>query len=165
MRPGPQWPIAEDEYVNLYKSFNPVQYDPDAWVELAKAAGQRYIVFLTKHHDGFCMFDSAFTDYKITSTPYEKDVIGHAGATPAQGTNMPLGFYYSPPDMHHPGYRDTSKPASDNWHGEPRAPEWPLYLEYMDSDPRVADRYGPVAVVWFDGLIIRRSTTGDDLCG
>jgi alpha-L-fucosidase len=66
--------ISEAEYRALPQRFDPLQFDPKAWVRLAKAAGQRYMVFTSKHHDGFCMFDSAFTDYKITKTPYGKDI-------------------------------------------------------------------------------------------
>ncbi len=66
---------------------------------------------------------------------------------------MPLGFYYSPPDTHHPAFRDTSKPASTNWHGEPTRPEWQLYLQYMQLQlTELLTRYGPVALIWFDGL-------------
>ena len=147
-----QWGITQDEYVNLYKRFNPVQYDPNAWVELARAAGQRYLVFTTKHHDGFCMFNSSYTDYKITNTPYQKDVVALL-AEACHQQNMPLGFYYSPPDMHHPGYRDTTKLARENWHGQPARAEWPLYLHYMELQLReLLCRYGPAVVVWFDGL-------------
>ena len=59
------------------------------------------MVFTTKHHDGFCMFDSAYTDYKITNTPYGKDIVAQL-AKACGDDGMPLGFYYSPPDMHHP---------------------------------------------------------------
>ena len=152
MEPEPRWGITQDEYVNLYKRFNPVKYDPDAWIELAKAAGQRYMVFTTKHHDGFSMFDSNYTDYKISNTPYKKDVVRML-ADACHKQNMPLGFYYSPPDMHHPDFRDTSKLASENWHGQPERPEWPLYLHYMELQVReLLCRYGPVVVIWFDGL-------------
>jgi alpha-L-fucosidase len=152
MVPDPKWGISEAEYVNLYKRFNPVRYDPDAWVELARAAGQRYMIFTSKHHDGFCMFDSSFTDYKITRTPYAKDVAKMLADACAR-RDMPLGFYYSPPDMHHPAYRDTRLPASRNWRGEPARAEWPLYLDYMALQVReLLCRYGPVRVVWFDGL-------------
>jgi len=66
---------------------------------------------------------------------------------------MPLGFYYSPPDMHHPAFRDTSKLANENWNGEPERPEWPLYLDYMQLQlTELLTRYGPVALIWFDGL-------------
>src|SRR6185437_13536003 len=75
MRPSAQFPITQAEYTALPARFNPVHFDPYAWVALAKAAGQRYIVFTTKHHDGFCMFDSSYTDCKITKTPYGKDIV------------------------------------------------------------------------------------------
>ncbi len=144
--------ITEAEYRALPQRFNPVRYDPRAWVRLAKAAGQRYMVITSKHHDGFCMFDSLYTRYKITRTPYGKDVLAML-AEAAREEQMPLGFYYSPPDMDHPGFRDTSKPVSENWNGEPWRPEWPLYLEYMDLQLReLLTRYGDVFVIWFDGL-------------
>ena len=152
MRPEARWNITEPEYVSLFKRFNPTEYDPRAWVELAKQAGQRYMVFTTKHHDGFCMFDSALTEYKITNTPYGKDVTAML-AKAAHSAGMPLGFYYSPPDMHHPGYRDTSKPVKDTWHGDPSRPEWATYLNYMEGQLReLLTKYGPVALIWFDGL-------------
>jgi alpha-L-fucosidase len=152
MEPEAQWNITETEYVSLFKRFNPTQYDPKAWVELAKQAGQRYMVITTKHHDGFCMFDSALTDYKITRTPYGKDVIAMLSQAAQEG-GMPLGFYYSPPDMHHPGYRDTSKLVKDTWHGDPTRPEWASYLDYMEGQLReLLTKYGPVVLIWFDGL-------------
>ena len=151
MEPG-HWNITEPDYVALYKRFNPVQYDPAAWVELARQAGQRYMVITTKHHDGFCMFDSELTDYKITDTPYGKDVIAML-AKAAHEAGMPLGFYYSPPDMHHPGYRDTTRLVMDSWHGDPSRAEWATYLDYMEGQLReLLTKYGPVALVWFDGL-------------
>ena len=151
MRPKPGG-ITQTEYLELYKRFSPAQFDPAAFVDLARSAGQEYMVFTTKHHDGFCMFDSAYTDYKITNTPYGKDIVAQLSAA-CQKDGMPLGLYYSPPDMHHPGFRDTSKPASENWHGEPQRPEWPLYLDYMQLQlTELLTRYGPVAVIWFDGL-------------
>ncbi|MBL8223314.1 MAG: alpha-L-fucosidase, partial [Bryobacterales bacterium] len=107
MQPG-KWGISEADYRALPGRFNPVQFDARAWVRLAKAAGQRYMVFTSKHHDGFCMFDSQYTNYKITKTPYGKDIVAQL-AEAAKAEGMPLGFYYSPPDMDHPGFRDTSK--------------------------------------------------------
>lgn len=151
MRPKPGG-ISEKEYTELWKNFNPVKFDPHAFVDLARSAGQRYMVFTTKHHDGFCMFDSSYTNYKITNTPYGKDVVAQL-AKACDEREMPLGFYYSPPDMHHPGFRDTSKLARDNWEGDPTRPEWPLYLDFMELQlTELLTRYGPVALIWFDGL-------------
>lgn len=159
MRPG-AWGISEADYRALPQRFNPVEFDAASWVRLAKRAGQRYMVFTTKHHDGFCMFDSDYTGYKITNTPYGKDVVAQLAAA-AKAEAMPLGFYYSPPDMNHPGFRDTSRLSSTNWQGEPARPEWPLYLDYMDLQLReLLGRYGDVFLVWFDGLGNQRKYAG-----
>ncbi len=151
MRPEPGG-ISQDEYVNLYKRFNPTQFDPAAWVRLAQEAGQRYMVFTTKHHDGFCMFDSSLTDYKVTNTPYGKDVTAML-AKAAHEAGMPIGFYYSPPDMHNTNFRDTTKLVKDSWHGDPERLQWANYLDYMAGQlHELLSHYGPVAVIWFDGL-------------
>ncbi len=163
MTPEVHWNITEAEYVALYKQFNPVQFDPQAWVHLAKDAGMRYMVFTTKHHDGFCMFDTALTDYKITKTPYGRDVTAML-ARAAHDAEMPLGFYYSPPDMHHAGFRDTSKPVKNTWHGDPTRPEWATYLDYMEAQLReLLTEYGPVALIWFDGLDHQEKYKGQEV--
>src|SRR5260370_10219769 len=144
--------ITEAEYRELPKRFNPTKFDPHAFVDLARAAGQQYMVFTTKHHDGFCMFDTSFTDYKITNTPYGKDIVKQL-VDACKERGMPLGFYYSPPDMHHPPFRDTSKLAKENWDGEPARPECPLHLDYMQLQlTELLTAYVPAALIWFDGL-------------
>jgi len=152
--------ITDAEYEALPKRFNPTKFDPNAFVDLARMAGQKYMVFTAKHHDGFCMFDSAYTDYKITNTPYGKDILKQlADACDARG--MPLGLYYSPPDLHHPGYRDTSKPVTENYGGEPMRPQWPLYLDYMQLQlTELLTKYGPVALVWFDNPLRQQVIDG-----
>jgi alpha-L-fucosidase len=148
----PNGEITEVEYRALPSRFNPVHFDPDAWVDIARRAGQRYMVFTAKHHDGFCMFDSEYTDYKITRTPYGKDIVRQLSDA-CRAKQMPLGFYYSPPDMNHPGYRDTSKLSATNYRGQPERPEWPLYLDYMGLQlHELLTRYGPIAEVWFDAV-------------
>ena len=144
--------ITEAEYVALPERFNPVEFDADEWVRTAKDAGMRYMVITSKHHDGFCMFDAPGTDYKITNTPFGRDVCRELADACAR-YGMKLGFYYSPPDMHHTGYRDTSKPATKNWLGEPERHEWGSYLDYMESHIRkLLTDYGDVCIMWFDGL-------------
>jgi alpha-L-fucosidase len=155
-----RWKISEREYVALARTFNPVKFDPDAFIDAAVSAGQRYIVFTTKHHDGFCMFDSADTDYKITRSRYAKDITAMLAKACAR-RGMPLGFYYSPPDMHHPGFRDTSKPVKLNWDGEPERPQWPSYLDYMERQlAELLTRYGRVMTIWFDGLYRQEKYNG-----
>jgi alpha-L-fucosidase len=160
MKPTPGG-ISEADYRALPKRFNPTKFDPDAFVDLARSAGQEYMVFTTKHHDGFCMFDSSYTDYKITNTPYGKDIVKQL-ADACDKRDMRLGFYYSPPDMHHPDFRDTSKLARENWNGEPERPEWPLYLDYMQLQlTELLTRYGPAALIWFDGLYHQEKYDGE----
>ncbi len=148
--------ISQVDYEALPKRFNPTYFDPRVWVRLAQDAGMRYIIITSKHHDGFCMFDAPGTDYKITNTPFGKDIcLELANACAAAG--MRLGFYYSPPDMHHPGYRDTARPIPTNWLGEPKRPQWESYLDYMESHLRkLLSDYGEVSVLWFDGLVNHR---------
>ena len=159
MKPKPGG-ISEAEYRELPKRFNPTKFDPYHFVDLARAAGQQYMVFTTKHHDGFCMFDTSYTDYKITNTPCGKDIVAQLSQA-CKERSMPLGFYYSPPDMHHPAFRDTSKLAKENWNGEPERPEWPLYLDYMQLQlTELLTRYGPVVLIWFDGLSHQEKYSG-----
>lgn len=129
--------IPLDVYDNLYKEFNPTKFDANEWVALAKAAGMKYLVFTTKHHDGFCEFDSRLTDYKITNSPFKRDIVAElAKACHEQG--LKLGFYYSPPDWHHPDYRTAN-------HAK--------YIEYLHGQLReLCTHYGQVDIIWFDGL-------------
>jgi len=159
----PTGEISEAEYRALPARFHPTRFDPHAWIAIARSAGQRYMVFTTKHHDGFCMFDSSYTSYKITRTPYGKDIVKEL-ADACHAEDMPLGFYYSPPDMNHPAYRDTSKPASTNYRGEPERPEWPLYLDYMSLQlDELLTHYGPVATMWFDAVDMKTQARYDGL--
>lgn len=144
--------VTDAEYRAFAKRFHPQRFRPEEWIRLAREAGQRYMVFTAKHHDGFAMFDSRYTKYKVTNSPYGKDVLAELSAACAKA-GMPLGFYYSPPDLDHPGYRDTSRPAKDNYFGEPDRAEWPLYLDYMELQlEELLTRYGSVPVLWFDGF-------------
>ena len=106
---GAQVPIAE--YDNLYKQFNPKKFDADQWAAIAKAAGMKYIVLTTKHHDGFCLWDTKHTDYNIMNTPFQRDVVKElAAACRKQG--IAFGTYYSVCDWHHPDFPLTSPGGS-----------------------------------------------------
>ena len=95
--------VASKDYEKYVNLFNPTDYNPKEWVSLAKNCGFDYITFTTKHHDGFCMWDSSFTDYKITNTPYGKDVLKMLSEE-CEKQGMGLSLYYSVPDWHHPNY-------------------------------------------------------------
>jgi len=139
--------IPIPEYEKLYPQFNPTKYDPDEWVKLAKEAGMRYIVVTTKHHDGFCMFDSALTDYDCMSTPAKRDFIGDlVKACRKQG--MKIMFYYSLLDWHHPHY--VPRPG---WIEDPpgHQRDFNRYLDYMFGQIReLCEKYKPDGI-WFDG--------------
>lgn len=132
--------VPVEVYDNLYRMFNPVKFNPDAWVQLAKDAGMKYLVFTTRHHDGFTNFDSKFTDYKITSekSPYRKDIVRMLSDACRRG-GIDWGAYYSQPDWHHPDYRN----------GEAHA----RFIEYVHGQVReLLTNYGPTRMWFFDGL-------------
>lgn len=138
-------PIAE--YEPLAARFNPVEFDARAWVSLAKAAGQKYIVITSKHHDGFCLFDSDRTEYSMSrATPFGRDVIREL-ADECRRQDMRLGFYYSQTqDWHHPDG------DGNDWDFDPADKDFDSYLESYVK-PQVTEiltRYGPVCLVWFD---------------
>jgi alpha-L-fucosidase len=96
--------IAPEVYYEKYFTrFNPTRYDPRLWAQAARAAGMKYVVITTKHHEGFCLWDSAYTDYKVTNTPHGQDLIApFVEAFRAEG--LRVGFYYSLIDWHHPDF-------------------------------------------------------------
>ena len=95
--------IPEEDYIPFFNEFNPKDFDPKKWARLAKQAGMKYAVLTAKHHDGFCLFDSALTDWKVTNTPYGKDIVReYLDAFRAEG--IKVGLYYSLLDWHHPDY-------------------------------------------------------------
>lgn len=141
--------MPREEYEALMHKFNPVNYDPEKWVLLAKEAGMEYICFTAKHHDGFCMWDTAYTDYKITKTPYGKDTLKML-ADACQKHGMKLSLYYSCPDWHHEnGYNPATthqwKAHTEN--GIDHAP----YLEYVRNQVReLCTNYGPLYTFFWD---------------
>ena len=108
--------ITIEDYQKYFEEFNPVNYDPKAWARAARNAGMRYVVMTTKHHDGFCLFDSKLTDYKATNTPAGRDLIReYVDAFRAEG--LKIGFYYSIIDWHHPdfpAYGDRQHPMRES---------------------------------------------------
>jgi alpha-L-fucosidase len=125
----------------VLSTFNPVQFDAEEWVTTAKALGFRYIVITSKHHAGFCMFDSAYTDHDIIdATPFKRDPLKELADACAKH-DMLLGFYYSVWDLKHPDY------ASDIG-----SPNYSLYHQYMlDQTEELLTKYGPIVTLWLDG--------------
>jgi alpha-L-fucosidase len=138
------------EYDKLPPLFNPVKFDAESWVKLAKAAGMKYITITSKYHDGFCMFESKLTGFDIVdATPFGKDPIrALAGACHKQG--IKLFFYYSLLDWHHPDYF----PRGRTGHGTGREErgDWKRYVAYYQGQVReLCTNYGEIGGIWFDG--------------
>lgn len=145
--------MPEEEYLPFFKEFNPVDYDPKAWAKAAKDAGVRYAVMTTKHHDGFCLFDSKLTDFKSTNTPSGRDLIReYVDAFRAEG--IKIGFYYSLLDWHHPdypAYGDRQHPMRNNKAWEGKEHHFDRYLEYLHGQVKeLCTNYGKIDLFWFD---------------
>lgn len=140
--------VPMEEYDNLYTHFDPTEFDADQWVRIAQDAGMKYLVFTAKHHDGFSNFDSALTDYKITSpkSPYGKDICRQI-ADACHRSGLALGWYYSPRDWYH---EDFATQRHDQ------------YLKfYLGQLRELCTNYGQVDILWFDGLDSPRELWGD----
>jgi len=145
--------ISDEDYNQYFEEFNPAKYDPKKWARIAKAAGQKYVVMTSKHHDGFCLFDSQYTDYKATNTPAKKDLIKeYVEAFRSEG--LRAGFYYSLLNWHHPdypAYGDAHHPMRDNEAYKEQKRDFAKYVEYMHSQVReLLTNYGKIDVIWFD---------------
>jgi alpha-L-fucosidase len=135
------------EYEKLAAEFNPVKFDAAAWVSLAKRAGQQYLVITSKHHDGFCLFDSAVTDYDIVdATPFKRDVLKEL-AEECRKQGIKLGFYYSQTqDWHHPDG------DGNDWDYDEAQKDFDGYIRnYVAPQVReLLTNYGPIGIIWFD---------------
>jgi len=138
-------PVAE--YEQLAKQFNPVRFSAAQWVSIAKLAGQKYLVITSKHHDGFCMFNSKLTDYDIVdATPFRRDPLKELAAE-CQKQGIRLCFYYSQTqDWHHPNG------DGNDWDYVEEAKDFDGYLEnYVKPQVReLLTNYGPIGLIWFD---------------
>ncbi len=139
--------IPHDQYDRLVSQFNPVKFDADHWVRSARAAGMKYIVITSKHHDGFCLFDSNYTDYDIMSTPFQRDIMKEL-AEASRRHGLRICWYHSIMDWYHPDYLPRRP-----W--EQRSAEGAnldRYRTHLKNQVReLLTNYGPVGVMWFDG--------------
>ena len=147
--------ITTDEYQKYFEIFNPDLFNPTDWAKKAKAAGMKYAVITSKHHEGFNMFDSKYTDYKVTNTPYGKDIIKEwVDAFRAEG--LKIGFYYSLIDWHHPDYTiDRVHPQRANTKEEydalNKGKNMDVYREYLKNQVReILTNYGKIDILWLD---------------
>jgi alpha-L-fucosidase len=141
--------ISIPEYEKLVGLFNPVGFNAEKWVSVFKEAGAKYVTFTTKHHDGFCMYDSRLTDYKVTKTPFRRDVLKEL-VEAARKKGLKVFFYYSLLDWHHPDYYPLG--LTGQYAGRKPGGDWGKYLDYYIGQVReLCENYGEVAGFWFDG--------------
>ena len=144
--------VPVKEYDDLPKQFNPLNFDAKEWIGIAKDAGMKYFVITTKHHGGFCLWDSKVTDHDIMSTPFGRDLIKEL-AEECKKQDVRFCTYYSIMDWYHPDYN------FDNAHGGPgyslpevQAPDLDRYVDFMNAQLReLVENYGPLGILWFDG--------------
>ncbi len=135
-----QIPVAE--YEKLVPQFNPTRFNADEWVSIAADAGQKYMVITSRHHDGFSMYDTALSDYKVTNSPFRRDPIRELADACARRGDVKLGFYSSVLDWHHPAYRFRKESGL----------AWSDYVGFLHGQVReLCTNYGDIACMWFDG--------------
>ena len=145
--------VSDEEYQKFFDAFDPVDYEPEKWAKLAKEAGMKYAVLTTKHHDGFCLFDSKYTDFKATNTRAGRDLVKeYVDAFRAEG--IKIGLYYSLLDWHHedyPAYKDAHHPMRNNEAYKERGTHFERYVEYLHNQVReLMTNYGKIDILWFD---------------
>jgi alpha-L-fucosidase len=145
--------INDENYRPYFDHFNPDLYDPEEWATVARDAGMKYVVITSKHHEGFCLWDTAQTDYKATNTPYGKDLI-KPFVEAFRAAGLKVGFYYSIIDWHHPEFpidiyhplRDLPNAAELN-----KSRDISKYAAYMREQVReLLTNYGQIDVIWYD---------------
>jgi alpha-L-fucosidase len=160
-----------NDYVNQYEqlqtTFNPVKFNPEKWADAAGNAGMKYVVFTTKHHDGFCMFDTQYSDYKITDslTPFSTNPRSNVTKEIFQAfrnDNFWIGAYFSKPDWHSDYYWWKRFPASDrncNYSIQKYPERWEQFIDYTHNQiNELLTDYGKVDILWLDGGWVRPTT-------
>ncbi len=130
--------------------FNPVLFDPDKWIDAAEDAGMSFICITTKHHDGFCMFDTKYTDYNIMNTPYGRDLLKELSDA-CQRRGMGLGLYYSIPDWHHPNYPNMGRHHQMAGLRAGDEPDEEKYFTFVKNQiEELMTNYGPICQLFWD---------------
>lgn len=145
--------ISNEDYQKYFDHFDPDLYDPQKWVQMAQAAGMKYLVVTTKHHDGFCLWDSALTDYKATNTPARRDLLRPL-VDAVRAAGLKIGFYHSVIDWHHPDFPvDGLHPMRENlaFREAEKNRDVAGYREYLHGQTReLLTQFGKIDVIWFD---------------
>ncbi len=162
------------KYEDLRKTFDPVGFEPDRWARAAKDAGMRYVVFTTKHHDGFNMFDTKYSDYKITApdVPFHtnpKANIAKAVFDSFRRQGLGVGAYFSKPDWHNKDYwaPEWATPDRNNNYDTAKHPDkWQRFKEFTYNQiNELTTEYGPIDILWLDGGWVRPGIPKDPIAG
>ena len=149
--------LTNEDYQKYFDHFDPDLFNPKEWAAMAKEAGMKYVVLTSKHHEGFCMWDSQYTDYKCTNTPAGRDLIREfVDAFRAEG--LKVGFYYSLLDWHHPDYtidrchpQRIDKGTEADYAALNKGKNMDVYRQYMkDQVTELLTQYGKIDIIWFD---------------
>lgn len=142
-----------EDYETYFEQFNPVKFNADDWMKEAKNAGMKYVVFTAKHHDGFCLYDSKYSDYKITNTQFKRDVLKDV-VEAARKYDLKVGVYFSIIDWHHPDfpkYDDLHHPLRGNEAVKNETIDFDRYLDFMHKQvEEIVSGYGKIDIMWFD---------------
>jgi alpha-L-fucosidase len=145
--------MTDEHYERYFRRFDPDLYDPHIWADAASRAGMRYFVVTTKHHEGFCLWDSDLTDYKATNTPARRDLLAPM-VEAFRAKNMKVGFYHSLLDWHHPHYTtDVHHPRREDsaFIGKDSERDLTQYAHYLREQSReLLTRFGKIDVLWYD---------------
>ena len=142
--------IPRAEYVKRLPRFNPTEFDADRILDLAEEVGMGYVCLTTKHHDGFCLWDTAHTDFNVMNSPYGKDLIRQL-ADACHRRDFPLGLYYSVADWHHPNYPNEGRHHELPGPEPGDSPDWQKYLAFLKEQVReLCTNYGPVRHFFWD---------------
>src|ERR1700741_2583602 len=142
--------IRVDEYTRLINIFNPIDFDAKKWVSTAKNAGMNYITLITRHHDGFSLWDTKQSDWKITNTAHGKDIVKQL-AEECRKQGVKLFFYYSLLDWYRSDYQyETGRTGKGT--GRTEKSNWPNYINFMKAQlTELLTNYGEIGGIWFDG--------------
>lgn len=167
-RKNPDYTEYKNQYENLKLSFNPVGFNPERWAKAARNAGMRYVVFTTKHHDGFAMFDTKLSDYKITDPQCPFSVNPRANITKEvfnafRAEGLWAGAYFSKPDWHNENYWWPNFATPDrnvNYNIKSYPERWEKFVDYTHGQimELLGGDYGQIDILWLDGGWVRKMT-------
>ncbi len=156
--------VPRAEYVKFADQWNPRKFNPEEWLDIMETAGMKYMTITTKHHDGFCLWDTKQTRFNTMNTPYKKDIIGMLSEA-CHKRNVPLSLYYSIADWNHPNYPNQGRHHELAGPEDGDKPDWDQYMEFLKAQVReLCTNYGKIHGFWWDmNVPVYRDTSVNDM--